>query len=268
MNKFFNDTRYAISWGVLSLILLAVLGSAFLLTKTFSEIDKMEYPQGYPNTITIEGQGEAVSIPDVATFSFSVVESSESVSSAQKLASDVFNKIFDELKKSNIEEKDIKTLSYNVYPKYQWIQTECLSVFNCPGGRNELIGYEVNQTVKIKIRDTQKAGDILSSIGDLGVSNISGLNFEIDDKSKVENEARQKAIENANQKAMALSKDLGIKLGDVMSFSESNGPLYMDSAYPAYGFGGAESLSKASPVLPSGENTTIKTVYISYEIKR
>lgn len=269
MNKFFNDTKYAISWGILGIVILSVLGSVFLLTKTFSEFEKMDNPQGYPNSISVMGTAEVVSIPDIATFSFSVVETSESVSSAQTTATEKINNILSYLEEAGIQENDIKTTSYNVYPKYEWIQPQCFSEINCPRGENKLVGYEVNQTIRIKVRDTQTAGELLSRIGSFEVSNVSGLNFEVDDEDALKAEARSMAIEDAKEKAEKLAKDLGVDLGDVLNFNEDVGyqePIYRSYAESSmYGMGG-DAMS-ASPKIPTGENTVSKTVYITYEIE-
>jgi len=268
MSKFFNDTKYAISWGILGIVILSVLGSVFLLTKTFSVLEKIDNPQGYPNTISVTGLGEIVTIPDIATFNFSVVETSEDVSSAQSLATEKTNKVLDFLTESGIEENDIKTTSYNVYPKYEWIQPVCISEINCPRGENKLVGYEVNQTIRVKVRETENAGGILSGIGNLEVSNVSGLNFEVDDEETLKAEARSMAIDDAQEKAQKLADDLGVKLGDAMNFNEDMGydmPYRSFDESSAYGMGGDSF--KASPRIPSGENTITRTVYITYEIK-
>lgn len=266
MNRFFSDTKYAISWGILGLIVLSVLGAVFLLVQTFASAGWINN-QDYPNTIVVSGVGEAVAVPDVATFSFSVVESSEDVASAQNIATEKFNKVFEYLKNSGIEEKDMKTTGYNVYPKYEWIQPICISEISCPRGKNELVGYEVSQSVKVKVRDTQKAGDILSGIGSFNVSNISGLNFEVDDEEALIADARSKAIEDAKVKAKKLAKELGVNLVDIIGFNEGyEGPVYesyMESK--AYGLGG--DMMMESPSIPTGENQIERTVYITYKIR-
>jgi len=265
MNKFFNDTKYAISWGILGLLLVSLLTSVFLLAKTSQVLDSNG---DFPNTISVTGTGEVVSIPDVATFSFSVVESSESVASAQSLATEKTDKIFTFLDESEIDENDLKTTSYNIYPKYEWIQPFCISEINCQRGENKLVGYEVSQSISVKVRDTQKAGDILSGIGSFEVSNVSDLNFEIDDEDSLKEEARSMAIKDAKEKAELLARDLGVNLKEIIGFSEDFGyeqPMYRAYAETAdFGFGNE---MRSAPQLPVGESTINRTVYITYEIE-
>jgi|AntRauTorckE6833_2_1112554.scaffolds.fasta_scaffold00714_13 uncharacterized protein YggE len=265
MNRFFTDTKYAISWGILGLLVVSILTSAFLLAKTGQVLDDDEE---FPNSIMVTGYAEVVAVPDIATFSFSVVEASENVSSAQELATEKANNVIDFLAEQGIEENDIKTTSYNVYPKYEWIQPVCISEIGCPRGSNELVGYEVSQSIRVKVRDTQQAGDLLSGIGSFEVSNVSGLNFEVDDEESLKAEARSMAIDDAKEKAEKLAKDLGVDLDDIIGFSEDSGysqpyeRSYMESV-SFDSMGGAS----ASPKIPTGENTITKTVYINYEIK-
>jgi len=264
MNRFFTDTKYAISWGILGLLVVSLLTGVFLLAKTSQVLGE---DGQFPNSITVTGTGEVVSIPDVATFNFSVIESSDNVSLAQALSTEKTNKILDFLKESDVNDNDLKTTNYSVYPKYEWIQPVCITVTNCPRGENKLVGYEVNQTVRVKVRDTENAGKILSGIGDFQVSNVSGLNFEIDDENALKEQARSIAIKDAKEKAKKLAKDLGVDLDGIISFSEDFGydQPYMSYAESAdFGFGGE---LKSSPQLPSGENTITKTVYITYEIE-
>ncbi len=262
MNRFFNDIRFALSWGILSLVVVCLFVAIFLVSKTFVDNDA----QNYPKTISVSGKGEVISIPDIASFNFSIIESSENVSSAQALATEKANKVLDFLKKSGVEEKDLKTTGYNIYPKYEWIQPQCFSEINCPRGENKLVGYEVNQTISVKVRDTEKAGELLSGIGNFNVSNVSGLNFQVDDEDAVIEQARVLAIEDAKDKAKKLTKSLGVKLGDVVGFNEDSGfypqARFMEASFDE-GLGGGIS---ASPQIPTGENTIIRTVYIIYEL--
>lgn len=261
--RFFEDTRYAISWGIAGLILVSGLLSLFLVAKTIATVDKMDDNDQFQKTITVSAEGEYVSVPDIGTFNFTVSETAESVEAAQNVATDKINKALDYLKKNGIEEKDLKTTSYNVNPRYEYQTQELCLTGNCRG-QNVLVGYTVSQTVSVKIRDTKKAGDLLSGIGQFGISNVSGLQFVTEDEDYITDQSRKDAIKKAQAKAKDLAKNLGVSLGDVVGFSEDGGyyPVQYDKAYSL------ESASDVAvaPQIPTGENTTNVTVYITYEI--
>ena len=58
-------------------------------------------------------------------------------------------------------------------------QKECSNDFCPPGGERILKGFEVSQNISVKVRDTEKAGKVIAGIGELGASDISGLNLQL-----------------------------------------------------------------------------------------
>lgn len=269
LNQFLGEegSKRVTGWMTTSLIVL----SAFLLVKVFTELKRLPtvgndiYPQ---STIIVNGSGEAFAIPDIATFSFSMTESGESVESAQGLVDGKIDKSLAILKEADIADRDIKTTNYNVYPKYEWEQVVCVT-YPCPQGKNKLIGYEVSQTITVKVRDVKKVGDLVSKIGAVNVSNISGVEFTVDDKDKYIAEAREEAIKKAKEQAKVLAKQLGVKLGKIMYFNENGN--YMPHPYYAEGKGGMDmavsSIAPAKAQLPQGETKITSEISITYEIK-
>lgn len=252
---------------VVVLVVLAI----FLAAQTLGELMQYRYiGAGIPpaNVITVEGSGEILAIPDTAEFSFSVVEKADTVAVAQDAATKKMNAIIAYLNGQDIDEKDIKTTGYNVYPQYEWQQLSCTATY-CPPGKSVLTGYEVRQSVTVKVRDTEKAGDLLTGIGGEGASELSGLTFTVDEDEDLKSQAREEAIADAKEKADALADQLGVRLVRIVSFSEYSGgypsPIYY-AKDAAMGMGGA-SESRVSPELPSGENTYSSQVSISYEIR-
>src|SRR3989344_1749312 len=252
------------------LLAVVVLLAVFLGVKAISGIKEYSYIGDgvYPsNTITVSGTGEVFAIPDTGEFSFSVVESGTTVKDAQGKATKKMNAILDAVKAMGIEDKDVKTTGYNSYPKYEYRTTGVCSQGYCPPGKSVLVGYEVSQTVIVKVRNTDQAGEALTKVGSLGATNISGLDFVTDDIDKVRAEARDEAIADAKAKAETLAKALAVKLVKIVRFYENGSnpaPIY-------YGMGSAEkSISvdaQIVPRLPVGENEIVSSVSITYEIR-
>jgi len=264
-----NDTPFyrAPAFRIAAIAAVGLL-ALFLLVKT---IDMLAYGVGrsdlYPSkTISVEGTGEASMIPDIAQITFSVTEKGATVSEAQDKATAKTDAALEAVRGQGVEEADVKTLGYNVYPTYEY-QQPCYSGI-CPpvSSSPRITGYEVSQSIEVKVRDTAKAGSVLQSLGTVGVQNISGPNFVVDDEDNIRAEARAAAIAEAKEKAKSLAKDLGVNLGSVISFSESTGGSY--PMYDSYGRGGMESaVAQSAPSLPVGENETMVTVYITYELR-
>jgi len=252
-------------------VLIFIL-SLFLAAKIFGELKAYRFigsgtaPQ---NVITVAGRGEVFAVPDILSFSFTISEEAKTVAKAQEKATNKTNSAIEILKNNDIEEKDIKTVSYNINPKYEYrynYDKPCPSR-GCPPPNQIISGYEVSQTILVKIRQTEKGGQILTLIGEQAPSYVSGLNFEIDDIESVKAEARHLAIEDAREKAKVLSKDLDVKILRLVSFSEQAG-----SYYPTLVLGGrdmvvAQDEKFIAPEIPAGENEIVSNVYLTYEIK-
>jgi len=261
--KFVEDRNYAMAKliyvGVMALLVFTVYHVFLIISEAKSWDSSEQYPG---TTISIQGEAEVFAVPDVATFSFSVESMKDSVEEAQADSAEKINAVTAYLDEQDIDKKDIKTLSYNAYPEYEY--TPCFT--RICDSEQKLKGYRVSQQIQIKIRKTDTAGAILSGIGSRGVTNVSGLSFDVDDTSALEAEARSKAIANAKDEAKQLAKDLGVNLKDVVSFSEDQGgynsePYMMRSEEMAM-----DAKNEMAPSLPSGENKITSRVYVVYEI--
>ncbi|MEK7662272.1 MAG: SIMPL domain-containing protein [Patescibacteria group bacterium] len=244
---------------------LLIMASLFLAAKFISELKSYSYigGMGQSNVISVSGEGEVFAVPDIATISFSIRHEGKTVADTQKEVNKRVDTALKFLKDSGVAEKDIKTISYNALPQYQYYDVSCTAI-GCPKpGKRVLSGYEVAQTVSVKIRDTEKAGAIVDGLGKAGTTDISGPEFSIDDDQALRAEARKKAIDDARAKAEVLADDLGVRLVRIVSFSEGGGyPIYYSKAM---GMGGdAESVPAQ---LPKGENKITSSVTISYEIR-
>lgn len=251
-----------------------VLGALaiFLVVLTISQLKQYRFIGSgvtASNTIAVSGVGEVFAVPDTATFTVSVHEEGATVGDAQDKATEKINAIIAYLKESDVEEKDIKTVSYNVNPKYEWEQAEACRNGYCPPGKQKLVGFEVFQSVSVKVKDTKKAGELLSGVGTRGSSDVSGLSFTIEDEDLLRAEARAKAIAEAKAKAETLAQALGVSVVRVVGFYEDSGGYQPPIAY---GMGGdammaRESKVMAAPELPAGENKIVSNVSITYEIR-
>lgn len=220
------------------------------------------------NTINVDGTGDAVAIPDVATFSFSVTETAKTVSDAQTAATAKTNAAINSVKDAGVTDKDIQTTSYSINPHYDYSNVACPNGGYCPPGKSVLTGYDVSESVQVKIRDLSKAGSIFTTIGSLGVQNVDGLSFSVDNPESVNAEARSMAITDAKTKAEELAKQLGVRLVRIVSFSENNNrqpPI-------VYGMGNLKAMSvsaapAAAPEISTGEQKVTDNVEITYEIQ-
>ncbi len=154
---------------VLTLVMVIVALGAYTY-KTFSE---GRYTYDMPITLSVTGEGEVFAKPDIATFNFGVRKEGIDASSAQSASAEALNAIVEALKGMGVAEKDIKTIGYYLNPKYEYEQQPCMFGQYCPPGEQKLKGYEVSQTIEVKVRDTGRAGELISKVGELGATDMS-----------------------------------------------------------------------------------------------
>lgn len=249
-------------WGKIVLIVLAV----FLGTMALNGLKGLRNPNPVYNAITVNGEGEAVAVPDVASFTFTVSQDAKTVADAQSGVTAKMDAILAALKGVGIEEKDVQTSDYSVYPKYTYVSAAC-SVNYCPPSKQVQDGYTANHSVTVKVRDTEKAGDALAAAGDKGATNLSGVSFTVDDQDKVVDEARAKAIANAKQKAEMLAKELGVRIVRVMGYNDNIGGGPMPYYAERSSNGMAMDVQAKAPTLPAGQNKVSVSVSVTYEIR-
>lgn len=262
MNINTEETKRIFKWLWIVLIVLAI----FLTVEIFGALKDLRGINPAYNSISVSGVGEAVSIPDVASFSFGVSVDAKMVSDAQTQVTEKMDAILSGLEALGIEEKDVKTTNYSVWPKYTYEPTVCTLNF-CPPSRQIADGYTVSHNVSVKIRKTEEAGQALALVGEKGATDLSGISFTIDDPDKILDEARAEAIKDAKEKAKMLSKELGVRLVRVVSFYDNTGGG--PTPYYAEGMGGdmVKTTMASAPTIPTGENKVMVNVTVTYEIR-
>jgi uncharacterized protein len=240
--------------------LLAILLISLIIALTFWARNqaKQNYYIGknpqLDRSIAISGEGKVTAIPDIASVTLGMENINMNIQAAQKKNSDTINALIAQLKALGIDEKDIQTVSYNIYPQYDYTNST-----------QTLKGYTVSQSVTVKIRQTDKVSSVLKIAGDLKLNQVGGLTFDIDQPEVYQQQAREKALQNAKNKAEALAKIMGVKLGKVISFSESGSnitPYPMLSAKSDLGIGGGGTAPSVAP----GSQDVIIDATIVYEL--
>jgi hypothetical protein len=246
---------------------------AFLVAVAVNFLTDSRYKNKIENTISFSGHGEVKAVPDIANIYLTISKDAKTVKEAQDLVAKIEKASLDFLRSSNVANKDIKTENASFYPKYEYrydaktIMMPCTQ-YGCPpsGGNSVIVGYTVSESIMVKIRNTDDTGKIMQELGALGVSQLSGPSFTIDDEDTLKAEARKLAIVEAKTKAAALARDLGVRLGRIVNFSESGTGYPVPMMYKT--LGAADSRIESAPAeIPKGENTISSDVTITYEIR-
>lgn len=196
--------------------------------------------------ITVSGKGEVLGTPDTLTINLGVSLTRPDVSTATNEAADLADRLIAALTNRGVAEADIQTANYSIYPEYDW-----------SGDERRLIGYRVTNTVTAKIRDLDRAGEIIDAATAAGGDEVvvNGLSFSLEDNDELIVAAREAAWQDALAKAQQLASLSGTTLGSPISISESfssqSPPIYYERAEA-----GAADMA-LTPIEPGQESVTV-----------
>lgn len=249
--------------GTLAMAVLVVAIAAY----AHLTLKEAEYLNSGPTTINVLGEGEVLAVPDIGEFTFAVQAEADDATTAQEESAEAINAITAYLAEAGVAERDIRTENYNLQPRYRYEERVCPAGSFCPPGERVVDGFTVNQTIAVKVRDTGRVGELVSGVGERGGTNISRLNFTVDDEDTLMAEARAAAIADAKEKAQMLADDLGVRIVRMIGYWEERGdgpsPYMARAEFAADdGFGGG-----VSPAMPTGENTIMSRVNITYQVE-
>jgi len=208
--------------------------------------------------IWVNGTGKVSAVPDIATLNLGIEAQEATVADAQNIAAEAMAKVKTALTDNGVAEEDIQTQSFYINKISRWDNDEEKEV---------VTGYRVSNMVTAKIKEIDKVGTVIDAVAIAGgdLTRINGINFSVEDPTVYYNEAREKAVAEAEAKAKQIAELTGTKLGKAVYITENvytPSPIYRN-AYP-------ESMSAApaavtTPVSP-GELEITLNIQITYAI--
>jgi len=171
----------------------------------------LETPTETPRVISVNGQGEVIAEPDIATIELGVQTENEDSGIAQRMNQGLMNKIMGSLKTNAIEETDIKTVRYAIYPINEW---------NPELQRSEPKGFRVENIVRVTIRDIENVGMVIDGAVDAGANSVNSIQFSLSDPEKAYLQALELAVMNAEGKAKVIAEAAGVTITEPSRITE------------------------------------------------
>ena len=193
----------------------------------------------------VSGAGSVLAEPDLAVLSFGVEARADMVAPALTRAAEAMDAVIASLRARGVQERDIQTRSFGIQP---------ITVFRdvLEGGvrerRPEIVGYTVSNSATAKIRDLDSAGAIIDAAATAGgdAIRINGISFTIEDPKPLEQRARELALQDAMVKAQQMAQVAGIRLGALLSITESGGSPVVQQDFSRAEVAGASSTTPIS----------------------
>lgn len=205
------------------------------------------------DAFSVTGEGKSTVSPDIAVVNVGVQANGSAVKQVQDELNRKMNAVSEAIKRVGVKSEDIQTSNYSIYPQYDY-----------QSGGQRIMGYQASSNLTIKVRDIDRTNEVIDGATAAGANQVGGISFDVDDKTKAQNEAREKAVAEAKRKAQDAARIAGFRLGTIVNYQESFGdqprpiPLI---AKEGVGIGG-EVPTQIEP----GSSEIVVTVTLSYQI--
>ena len=240
------------SWLFLPALLLISLA---VLPMAATAADPAACPE---NLISVTGNGEILTPPDIALATFGIQTENADVKTAQQDNAKIMDQIISALVSAGIPREDIQTVSYTIYPVYD----DTTRLFG-----QKVKYYQVTSMVQVTVRDIARTGEIIDIAVNNGANQVSSVGFSLSpEKEKaLRAQALTQAIANARSDADVTAAATGVTITGVKSVNVGSVyvPVYYDNRYGS----GAEMKTAAVPTpIEAGQITVTAQVSISYLI--
>ncbi|MBD8064062.1 SIMPL domain-containing protein [Devosia sp. PTR5] len=209
-------------------------------------------------SITVQGEGEVTATPDTAIINSGVTTQADTARDALDANSKAMDELLAALKEAGIEKRDIQTSNFSVNPNYVYSDNRDENGYSLPPRIN---GYQVSNTVTVRVRNLDDLGAILDKSVTVGANTINGISFSVADPSELLNDARREAVKDAREKAELYAEAAGVTLGDLESISESQNSSGAPP-YPMY----ARAEAAAEVPVAAGEMSFSVTVNVEWDL--
>jgi uncharacterized protein YggE len=211
------------------------------------------------DTVAVNGLGRVYAVPDILEANIGITENAKTTKEALAKTNEKVKQIIDIAVAEGVDKKDILTTNINMYPHYDYTN-----------GRSVIDGYDSNQTLSIKIKKLETVATVLDKLSAVDGLQIQNTSYDIEDKEKVYEKARELAYQKAKAKADQLAKLAGVGLGKVISISDMTMDITSVPQYPmvrnamADGIGGAGGGETSS--VAAGEMVFDMSINVVYSI--
>ncbi|MBY0381084.1 MAG: SIMPL domain-containing protein [Xanthobacteraceae bacterium] len=207
-----------------------------------------------PPSVSVSGEATIAVAPDRAEISAGVTSQGKTAKQASEVNNKAMGDVLLALKGAGVDQKDLQTSQLSLQPLFENRNANS-------GGQQQIVGYRASNRVTVKLRDVGMVANTIDALVGAGANDIDGVSFAVSQTSKLLDDARTKAMDDAHRKAEIYAQAAGMTLGLPLSISE-------DGAAPPAIFRKMAMRAAAAPApIAPGEDTLRVSVNVTYELK-
>jgi len=214
--------------------------------------------------ISTQGSASSDASPDEISVYAVVLTKNATLEGAQTENAAILDRVVRNLRYLGLDDEDIEYSNYYSGEINEW-----------QNGRYVNKGYQVSQTVIVKMKQFSKVSDVITSTVNSGAG-VQTVQFELSNEKKQDEQANvaELASKDARKKAEAIASGQGKKLGRLVELRTDNFnyrpyPVYMAEASSAGSIAfDAEKAQAAVRDIKPEEIGISQTVYVKYKLSR
>lgn len=189
------------------------------------------YAEEANSSVTVQGKGSVTVTPDLGTISFAVVQEDKEAAQVQKSIAEQANKVKNALLETGLPEDRFSTSGIQLYTNYDY-----------SSGEEKAVGYRGQISMMIREISIDEVGAYLQVLSDNGVNQIDSINVTYSGYEEAYNEALEKAMMQARQKAETIAGTEHVQIGGQFTVTEG----YQDDTLRGMGKAVGENYTMAS----------------------
>ena len=165
-------------------------------------------------TVHVTGAAVVNVTPDRALIKLGVQSNAPTPDGVQDMNTRAIREVIDAVRALGVDDKDIKTDNYVVYPVYYDYNSLRIK------------GYRIDNVVAITLKDVSLASDVVVAAFNAGANEVLDVQFYTSELRRYRDQARELAMTAAAEKAQALAKAGGTEAGCAMQIGENSWSYY------------------------------------------
>lgn len=192
-------------------------------------------------TITVTGNGSVTTVPDRATFGFTIETRAKTATAALAQNSGDATAVIAALKAAGVTSANLQTSQVSLMPQTSQDGTT-------------IVGYVASNSVTVRT-GLDRAGKIVDAAVGAGANGVSGPSLDVSDQSTLYRDALHKAVDDAKLKAQSIADAAGLSLGDAQSIAEGGSATPLPIA---------DKMSAAGTPIEAGTQEIQASVTVTY----
>jgi uncharacterized protein len=235
------------------LLVVSIVATGVLIFKGNKGTTEVVSEKSIVNTISVSSTGKVTVLPDVGYVSLGVETHDEDVKKAENDNSNIMKAIKDAVAKLGVEETDVKTTRFNIYPQYK-------------NDDEKPDSYMVTNTIEITVKKIEDISNIIDAAINAGANRTNNIRFDVLDREVSYNDALENAIANAKVRAQKIADAADLKIVGVITVNENSSAPSIYYNEMRYEKSMMDSAAGAPPI-SAGDMEISANVAVTYEVK-